>query len=380
MRTPICAWYGLDRDYWEQQAEEQRRREEQERQKPQPQPPAVPPAPAPSRAPTDEPKTRALASHALVLGRFMPPHAGHQYLVDTARGLASTVTVLARTTPDDPIDGEHRLAWLRELFGDRIAALTGDAPTDVESPAFWQAWREHVVDALATLPSAARVDLVVSSDRRAWRLAELLGARHVLVDPDRTAVPIAATHIRRDPLGCWAFLPAPVRAHYARRIVLLGPESSGKSTFARELARALDTVLVPEQARLFAERTGTLRATDLGAIAALQAATEDAAARRANRYVICDTDGLSLSLWAERLFGTAAPHAERVPDLYLVTDSSLPFTGRPERDDPAARRAFADRCLSAALASGARVAQLPTDPAARMETALAAIKALDGSR
>jgi hypothetical protein len=90
----------------------------------------------------------------------------------------------------------------------------------------------------------------VSSDREAWRLAERLGARLVLVDPDRTGVPISGTDIRRDPLAAWRYLPPPVHAHYARCVVLLGPES----TFARALATALDPVYVPEQACLFAER------------------------------------------------------------------------------------------------------------------------------
>lgn len=360
VRTPICAWYSNGGGYYPDEPEPPKKSEEPE--KPTPGPGPEPPKP----------------SHALVLGRFLPPHAGHQYVVDVARQLAPTVTVLARTTPSDAIAARVRLPWLHELFGARTAELTGRAPdAPASTPAFWQTWRDRVGAALAQLPSAPRVDLLVSSDREAWRLAELLGAGHVLVDPDRTVVPISATAIRRNPLAFWGFLPPPVRAHYARRVVVIGPESSGKSTFARALAETLGTVHVPEQARLFARRTGGLiRNCDLPAIAALQRASEDAAARRAERFVIADTDALSLQLWAERLFGAAPALPLHRPDLYLVTDASVPFAGSPDRDEPEARRTFAARCLEAARSSGAPVVPLPADPAARLATALRAIDAL----
>jgi HTH-type transcriptional regulator, transcriptional repressor of NAD biosynthesis genes len=378
VRAPICAWYGPA--YYENPDPSKPARPEPE-PKPEPRPSPgkkdqpEPPGRGPKQAGACEP-ARASSQHALVLGKFLPPHAGHEYLVGAARALAETTTILARVRPDDPIAPELRLTWLRELFGSRIGVLDGADPTDPASaPAFWLTWRDHVLSSLARLPDAPKVDLVVSSDREAWRLAELLGARHALVDPDRLVVPMSGTAIRRDPLAAWPYLPPPVRAHYALRVVLLGPESSGKSTFGRALAAALDTVYVPEQARLFAERRGgQLREIDLPAIAELQAATEDAAAHRANRFVIADTDAVSLRLWAERLFGRAPALPVRAPDVYLVTDASLPFAGPADRDDPAARRAFAVRCLAEARASGARVVELPSDPAARLEAALAALR------
>jgi len=362
MRHPICAWYNNSGSGYE---------EPEDPPKEEPKKPAEPPKPKEEKPDASQPK----AGHALVIGRFMPPHAGHQYLFDVAGEIAQVTTVLARITPNDRIPGDLRLAWLNEMVRDRVGQLTGDVDLHVNSPAFWQTWSDVVSRALVALPDAPRVDLLVSSDREAWRLAELLGARHVCVDPERDAVSISATDIRRDPLRHWSFLPPPVRAHYAKRIVLIGPESSGKSTFARELAAALDTVHVPEQARLFAQRTGgMLRERDLTAIAVLQRATESAAARRANRFVICDTDALSLKLWGERLFGRTPEFDIHVPDLYLVTDTSIPFMGTANRDAPAARSTFAARCLAEANASGAPVVRLPSDPATRLKIALASLR------
>ncbi len=358
MRHPLCTWYGApyqgpgggDED------------------PPPPEKKQAPEKQAPEKQPDEK---KASSRHALVIGRFMPPHAGHQFLVDVARQLSPLVTVLVRVTDDDPIAPALRLTWLRELFGDRVGALTGAAPVATDTPLFWTTWADHVGGALSRLPAAAPVDLVVSSDPQAWKLAELIGAAHVCVDPQRDSVPVSATTIRRDPLAAWAYLPAPVRAHYAKRVVLLGPEGSGKSTFARALAAKLETVYVPEQARLFAERSGgRLRAGQLATIASLQTASITAAARRANRYVIADTDARSLQLWGERLFGATELSTE-VPDLYLVTDSTV---GAQTPD----RARFAERCLAAAMQSGAPVVRLPADPDERMTIALAALGRLGG--
>lgn len=360
MRHPLCAWYGTP--YYGPGGG------------PAEDPPAPEEKPPEKQAPEKKPDEKKPSSsrHALVIGRFMPPHAGHQYLVDVARQLAPIVTVLVRVTDDDPIAPALRLTWLRELFGDRVGALTGAAPVANDTPLFWTTWADHVGGALSRLPAAAPVDLVVSSDPQAWKLAELLGAAHACVDPQRDIVPVSAKAIRRDPLAAWAYLPAPVRAHFAKCVVLIGPEGSGKSTFARALAAKLDTVFVPEQARLFAERSGgTLRASQLATIATLQTASIAAAARRANRYVIADTDARSLQLWGERLFGPT-PLPTEVPDLYLVTDTTV---GVQTHD----RMKFTERCLAAAMQSGAPVVRLPADPDERLNVALRALTELGRS-
>ncbi|NEE33240.1 AAA family ATPase, partial [Streptomyces sp. SID7982] len=46
----------------------------------------------------------------------------------------------------------------------------------------------------------------------------------------------SGTAVRKDPVGCWDFLQPPVRAALARRVVILGAESTGTTTLARALA------------------------------------------------------------------------------------------------------------------------------------------------
>ncbi|MGZ8360309.1 MAG: adenylyltransferase/cytidyltransferase family protein, partial [Allosphingosinicella sp.] len=88
-------------------------------------------------------------SRGFVLGKFMPPHAGHVFLVETARTLVDELTILVCWLPDDPIPGEARLAWMRELFPHcRVVghgALVPQAPD--EHPDFWPIWRRIVREA-----------------------------------------------------------------------------------------------------------------------------------------------------------------------------------------------------------------------------------------
>jgi NadR type nicotinamide-nucleotide adenylyltransferase len=239
---------------------------------------------------------------------------------------------------------------MRALFPDlHVLHFTDENPQDPsEHPRFWEIWRESL---LAILP--APPDVVFTSDAYGARLAEVLGARWTPVDPARAAVPVSGTAIRADPLAHWRYLPRPVRGHYARRISVFGPESTGKSTLAVALAARLGTVCVPEFARgyLGARGGAALTRADLDAIAAGQAAKEDALVADCNGTLICDTDPLLTAVWCATLFGEPMPLPPRRYDLTLLCDVDLPWVPDPVRYLPADRRGFFDRCATALRAT-----------------------------
>src|SRR6185436_3799168 len=188
------------------------------------------------------------------------------------------------------------------------------------------------------------------------RLADVLGARWVPIDPARATVPVSGTAIRAAPLAHWRYLPHPVRAHYARRISVFGPESTGKSTLAVALAARLGTVCVPEYARTYLEARGGAAPTraDLDAIAAGQAAAEDAFVPDCNGTLICDTDPLLTAVWSATLFGEPLPLPPRRYDLTLLCDVDLPWVADRVRYLPDDRRGFFDRCVTALRAADRR--------------------------
>jgi HTH-type transcriptional repressor of NAD biosynthesis genes len=315
----------------------------------------------------------------MVLGKFLPPHAGHVYLVEVAKRMCDELTVVVGTLAREPILGELRVRWMRELCpGVNVVHLGDENPQDPkEHPDFWSIWKNSLIRVLPALP-----DIVFSSEAYGKKLAEILGARSVVVDPERVAVPVSGTEVRDDPFRHWQYLPAPVRAHYARRVAVFGPESTGKTTLARRLAEHFQTRWVPEFARSHLEaQDGRLEVDDIELIAHGQLAAEDALARDANRILFCDTDVLSTRVWSETLFGSCpdwikVAARERRYALTLLCDVDVPFVPDPVRYLPNARQAFFERAEAALQAADRRTVRLSGAFETRFQTAVAAVESL----
>src|SRR5438094_1164094 len=56
------------------------------------------------------------AFHGLVVGKFMPVHNGHRYLIDTALARVDLLTVVVCSSPGEPIPGLLRVQWLQALY------------------------------------------------------------------------------------------------------------------------------------------------------------------------------------------------------------------------------------------------------------------------
>ena len=142
----------------------------------------------------------AKAGHGLMLGKFLPPHAGHQFLVQFAQNFVEKLTVMVCTLKREPIPGELRSAWMRELFPQaRIVPITDDLPQEPsEHPKFWDIWREVVLRA-----TDEPLDFVFASEEYGERLAAEVGAKFIPVDGSRSLVPISGTAVRNDrwPIG-----------------------------------------------------------------------------------------------------------------------------------------------------------------------------------
>jgi NadR type nicotinamide-nucleotide adenylyltransferase len=185
----------------------------------------------------------------LVIGKFLPPHRGHLHLIATAAAAVDRLTVLLFSKAAEPIPGELRAAWMRELCPQaQVLHSAEEHPVDFGDPAVWALWIGAIRRVLPAGP-----DLVFSSEAYGDELARRLGARHVAVDRERRAVPVSATRIRAAPLANWEYLPPCVRPHYALRVAIVGAESTGKTTLARELAARRRTAWVPEFARAYLE-------------------------------------------------------------------------------------------------------------------------------
>lgn len=319
-----------------------------------------------------------------LLGKFMPPHAGHLFLCESATAMVDQLTVLVCWLPGDPIPGEQRLAWMRELLpGVRVLGHGAPVPQHPDDSAnFWPIWR-----AIVSQAHPERIDLLFAGEDYGAELARQvggifvpLGARALATDPDGLGG-VSATAIRAVPWGQWRWLPPPVRAHYAHRIVLHGVESTGKSVLAERLAHHFDTLWIPEYGRTHAETHGTqMDEDDLLLIGEAQTATIAAAARACTRRVFADTDALMTAAWARMMLGHVPPALLTQPkaDLYLHCAADVPWVDDGTRiyglNDT--RQRFDGMCRDVLAQTGVCSAELTGDWDARFAAAIAAIEAL----
>ncbi len=233
--------------------------------------------------------------HALIVGKFAPPHRGHQHLIEAAIAQARHVTVLCYAGPDFvAMPSEHRAHWLRELYpGIEVFAPQTAPPDDAGD----EAQQLFVREWLAARGIA--VDAVFTSEPYGEAVARRLGAHvtHCEVDLARARVPIHGSAIRADVHAHRQWLHPSIYRHFVRRVVFLGAESTGKSTLTEAMAQRYDTRPVPEIGRLvWEQKRGQLSVSDYVDIAARHRAAEDAALLEANRFLFVDTNAVTTLL------------------------------------------------------------------------------------
>jgi len=280
----------------------------------------------------------------LVIGKFYPFHKGHSFLIEQAKKQVDELTVVICYRCDQTIDGNLRAQWVKEEHPNVNVLVVIDILDDENS----KAWAEYTQKFLGYVP-----DVVFTSEDYGEEFARHLGCQHVLIDKERKSIPISGTEIREKPLDNWGFLTPAVRAHYAKRICIIGAESTGTTTLARSLAQYYKTEWVSEFGRIFWETkmaSGILewKTEDFIFIASEQNRMEDYLARHCNKILFCDTNSFATSLWHERYMGFVSEKVEKVSenhkcDFYILTSDDIPFVQDGTRDGEHIRSSMHNR-------------------------------------
>ncbi len=145
------------------------------------------------------------------------------------------------------------------------------------------------------------------------------------------------------------------------KVVLFGPESTGKTTLSRQLARHYNSIWVPEYAREYLQNKWnnerkTCEPQDLLPIAIGQMKLENELAKKTNSVLICDTDLLETKVYSEEYYsGICNPiinkfAIENSYDLYFLTYIDVPWEKDDLRDKPFERetmfKAFEDALIT----------------------------------
>lgn len=133
------------------------------------------------------------------------------------------------------------------------------------------------------------------------------------------------------------------------KVVLFGPESTGKTTLSRQLARYYNSVWVPEYAREYLQNKWnnerkTCEPQDLLPIAEGQMKLENELAKKTDSVLICDTDLLETKVYSEAYYlGSCDPILEKYAtentyNLYFLTYIDTPWEADDLRDKPEQRQ------------------------------------------
>lgn len=289
-------------------------------------------------------------TRGLVIGKFLPFHHGHRALVERAARRVDELDVIVCDAGWHTIPVALRASWIYEICAElginaRVLTVDGDRYDVADDDSV--GWAAITLELLGRAP-----DVVFTGEDYGDAYAQALGCIHERGDRE---VGLSGTVVRAVPLAYLHKLDPPVRAHFVQRICVIGAESTGKTTLARDLAECLDTVAVPEFGRHYTEampepRRYRWQARDFRLIAEMQERIEDDAARWAGPILICDTNPLVTAVFHEIYLGTTDDALldralERTYHLYVLCDLDTPFVqdGTGLRHDGQARRTMHER-------------------------------------
>ena len=171
-----------------------------------------------------------------------------------------------------------------------------------------------------------------------------------------------------------------VPAPHVKRVVVIGPECTGKSELSEFLASHYNTTWVPEYARGYLNNlVRPYNQDDLTTIAHGQLRLEDEFVRTANGVLFCDTNLYVIKIWSAFKYGDVNPEiltllSKRNYDLYLLTNIDIPWENDPQREHPDKREELYNIYLSELRNQSVPFVEIHGEREERRETAIRAVE------
>lgn len=229
---------------------------------------------------------------AFVFGKFMPFHKGHEAMIRFAMSQCDLLTVLVCASDKETVPGQLRHSWISETFaGEKnlkvqvFDYIESELPnSSVSSTAISEVWARVFTK---LLPGYS---LLVTSEPYGEYVAGFMNIQHIPFDNSKTLYPVSATAVRNDLMANWLFLPNAVRRDLALKVVILGTESTGKTTLTENLAAYFNCSKVLEAGRDLIPDSNEFSIDDLYLVAREHAKRIDETAAGNSALVIIDTD------------------------------------------------------------------------------------------
>ncbi len=261
-----------------------------------------------------------------------PLHQGHVSTILKAAGECRHLFVVLCYNPQrDEVDFRLRHQWLAQttahLTNVTIIDLEDDAPTkETYTEEHWQRGAEQVKQLIGKPVDA----IYCGSDYQASTPSpyERYYPEARIIYTNREQIPISSTNIRRAPLKYWNYIAKAARPHYVRKVLIIGHESTGKSTLVQNLAYLYNTEFVAEYGRDVCERCGGteyMLRKDFEEIVHTHRSLMTEACQQANRYLFIDTDALTTYWYAVLSNIEMEKPSPDSFDLILFLEADVPF-------------------------------------------------------
>lgn len=169
---------------------------------------------------------------------------------------------------------------------------------------------------------------------------------------------------------------------HLKKVVVIGPECTGKSDLSQYLAGHFNTVWVPEFARGYLDNlVRPYEQHDLLTIAHGQVRIENALEKQADEILICDTNLIVIKIWSQFKYGSVQREIvdlidSRKYDLYLLTYIDIPWENDPLREHPDKREVLYNLYLEEMLRQRVPFIQVKGERDVRRKLAVDAIEKL----
>lgn len=277
----------------------------------------------------------------LITGGFRPFHKGHEALIDYAKSNCDQLVIFVADPPGMwEIPYKYRLNWVSSQYlNDPQVEVFGDVVKEPEFGATEEKskyWGKFIADKFG------KFDRVFTSESYGKIFSEALGAENWVFNTSRSIIPVSATLIRNKPLTNWQYINNFAKDYFVKKICIVGTESTGKTTLAKQLAGYYNTVWSPELGREIFEntRSGTLEDIQLVGLKHAEAILRNT--RLANKLLFVDTDLNITKSYSEYLFGEVPkfePWIEKANemDLYIWLTNEAPYVDDGTRLPPKER-------------------------------------------
>ncbi|GAA3518146.1 hypothetical protein GCM10022393_35320 [Aquimarina addita] len=267
---------------------------------------------------------------AFVFGKFLPFHKGHEAMIHFALQQCDFLTILICCSDQEQISCAVRKEWIVNTFKDQHTIevrvfnyLESELPNTSESSKevsrLWaQTFKNQFLD----------YSFIITSEIYGNYVAEFMGVTHIPFDIPRNLVPVSATAVRNDIFLNWNFLPDTVKPYFVTKIVILGTESTGKTTLTKLLSDYFDCSLVLETGRELIENSNDFDYEDLYKVSKEHAKRINNALLGKSPLVLIDTDihitkSYSRFVFGKELIVKEAIYAANRADVYIYLNNDV---------------------------------------------------------